>query len=175
MVVDDDGNPYDDGYDDGNPSDDDDGNPLDNDDGNPLDDNDVLVDDDGPTVKEDDQTDDYDYEHDDGGHSNTDYPSDDDEPSADFLNCGYSNGYDDAGYGDGYNNTGYDDYGYGYDYDDNGYYNDEGYHSNSHHKDGYDATGLNKIVEELENDIQLLWDTFSSLSTNHTFVGHRLD
>ena len=31
------------------------------------------------------------------------------------------------------------------------------------------------MVDELETDLQLLWDTFSSLTTNRTFVGHQLD
>jgi hypothetical protein len=70
---------------------------------------------------------------------------------------------------------GYNDYDGHYDYDDDRYYDDNGYHSNSHHNDGYDTTGLDKFVEELETDLQLLWDTFLSLSTKHTFVGHQRD
>ena len=30
-------------------------------------------------------------------------------------------------------------------------------------------------MEELEYELQLLWTTFSSIFTNHTFVGHQLD
>jgi hypothetical protein len=30
-------------------------------------------------------------------------------------------------------------------------------------------------VEDLENDLQLLWNTFAALSTKHTFVGHQLN
>ena len=93
---------------------------------------------------------------------------------ADALNNGYNDGYDDAGYNKEYDN-GYYSYDNDYNYDDNGHYNNNGYHSNSHHNNGYNTNGLNKIVEELETDLQLLWDTFLSLSINYTFVGHPLD
>ena len=91
--------------------------------------------------------------------------------NTDSHNDGYDDGYYDAGYNNGY---GYDDYD-NYEYDDDGYYDNDGYHWNSHHSNSDDATGLNNTVDELETDLQLLWDTFWSLSTKHTFVGHRLD
>ena len=50
-------------------------------------------------------------------------------------------------------------------------YDDDRYNNYASNDKGYD----NNIVEELEYDLQLLWDTFLSLTTNHTFGGHQLD
>jgi len=105
-----------------------------------------------------------DYDCDDGGHNNTD-----------GRNNGYNNGYN-SGHDDGYDNNGYSDYDNDYyNYEDDGFYNDDGYHSHSLHNDSYNTTGIKKIVEKFEHDLQLLWDTFLSLYTKHNFLGHRLD
>jgi len=50
------------------------------------------------------------------------------------------------------------------------YYDNNGYDNYASNNNGY----LNNIVEELEYELQLLWDTFSSLTTTHTFIGHQL-
>ena len=57
------------------------------------------------------------------------------------------------------------------DYNDDGYDNYDGYNNYGSNDYGY----YNNIVEELEYELQLLWTTFLSIYTKHTFVGHRLD
>ena len=54
------------------------------------------------------------------------------------------------------------------------YYDDNDYDNNDYDDDDYDTTSIDKILEECERDLQLLWDTFLSLTTNHTFVGRQL-
>ena len=62
-------------------------------------------------------------------------------------------------------------------------YNDDVYDNNSYddnicsnYSHYYDNTGnINDIVDKLENDLKLFWDTYLSLSNKHTFVGHQLD
>ena len=112
--------------------------------------------------------------HDYGGHNNTDYPSDDENPSADALNNRYNDGYNDARYNNKYNNE-YYSYDDNYGCNNDGYYNDSRYHSHSHHNNGYNTDDIDRIVEEFESNLHLLWDTFLSLSTNHTLVGHQLN
>ena len=58
-----------------------------------------------------------------------------------------------------------------YSYDDDDYNDDDGHGNFASNNNGYN----NNIVEELEYELQLLWDSFLSLSTNHTFVGHQFD
>ena len=85
-----------------------------------------------------------------------------------FFNNGFDNKYDNV----------YKDYDDDYDhkyYKDDGYYDDNGYHSHSHHNKGYNMDYIEKIVAEFENNLHLLWDTYLSISTNHTSIGHRLD
>jgi hypothetical protein len=175
-----DGNPPDaDGLDDdeynNNECVDNDGNPLYDDDGNPLDDDDVdnhaPDEDDDATTDDDEQTDDNNISVNNDGHNDTNYSSDDDEPSADALNDGNYDGYDDAGYDDEYNNISgdYDDnYNDEY-YEDDDSYDDNGCHSHSNHNKGYNTDYIDKIAEEFEKDLHLLWDTFLSL-TSHTSV-----
>jgi len=48
---------------------------------------------------------------------------------------------------------------------------DDAYDNNDYDDDDYNTTTIEKIVEECEYELHLLWDTFLSLATNHTFVG----
>ena len=151
---------------DGNPWYDDDGNPLDDDD----DDNHAPDEDDDATTGDDEQTDDDDESVNDGTHNNNEYPSDDDEPSADALNDNNNDEYNDADYDEAYDDR-YDNErnSYDNDYDDDSYYDDNGCTSHSNHNKGYNTDYIDKIAEEFEKDLHLLWDTFLSL-TSHTSV-----
>ena len=82
--------------------------------------------------------------------------------------------YDNTGSDDDKYNNNDDSYDKDFSYDDEGFYSNEGYHS--HHHKGYDTTEINKVVEECEHDLHVLWDTFLSLTSHsHTFVNHQLD
>ena len=54
------------------------------------------------------------------------------------------------------------------------YYDDNDYNNEDYDNNDYDTTSTNKIVEECEHNLHLLWDTFLSLTTNHTFIGHQM-
>ena len=54
-------------------------------------------------------------------------------------------------------------------------YDNDAYDDDDYDDDDYNTTTINIIVEECERDLHLLWETFLSLSTNHTSIGHRLD
>ena len=49
-------------------------------------------------------------------------------------------------------------------------YNNDAYNNDDYNNNNYNTTTINKIVEECECELHLLWDTFSSLATNHAFV-----
>ena len=144
-----------------NPLDDEDGNPFGNDnDENPFDDgyDDTLsnaVNDNNRKPPNDDTgyNNNNDHDCDDGGHNNT-------NGHDDYYNNGYDNNYD--SYDDNYDDN--------YSYNNDGLYNDDGYHNNSHHNNADVAIAIDKIEEEFKHDLLLLWETFSSLTTNHTFV-----
>jgi hypothetical protein len=80
--------------DDQHPLDNNNGSQLDDDDGNPLEDNDgnPVDEDDDTTTDDDEQTDDDDKSVEDGIHDNTDYPSDEDGPSANAPSDGCNDG-----------------------------------------------------------------------------------
>ena len=53
---------------------------------------------------------------------------------------------------------------------------DDAYNNDDYDDDDYDTTKIDKVVEECEHNLYLLWDTFLSLTSySHTFVGHQLD
>jgi hypothetical protein len=53
-------------------------------------------------------------------------------------------------------------------------YNNDAYDNDDYNDDDYDTTTINKIVEECEQDLHLLWTTFLSL-TSHASVGHQIN